>query len=111
MNGLYVMSEDINNNNFSNLNNSTFNMSTIHQFLINETRDGTIVESLISKTIFLPYEYCPYCLKYKKTPKKINIEEILAGFSRGKSDYGSICPSCLNKIFPKLYFVKKIKKI
>ena len=107
MNGLYVMSEDINNNNFSNLNNSTFNMSTIHQFLINETRDGTIVESLISKTIFLPYEYCPYCLKYKKTPKKINIEEILAGFSRGKSDYGSICPSCLNKIFPKLYFVNE----
>ena len=48
MNGLYVMSEDINNNNFSNLNNSTFNMSTIHQFLINETRDGRIVEALIS---------------------------------------------------------------
>ena len=107
MNGLYVMSEDINNNNFSNLNNSTFNMSTIHQFLINETRDGRIVEALISKTIFLPYEYCPYCLKFKKTPKRINIEEILAGFSRGKSDYGSICPSCLNKIFPKLYFVNE----
>ena len=32
MNGLYVMSEDINNNNFSNLNNSTFNMSSISIF-------------------------------------------------------------------------------
>ena len=36
------------NMNNSNLNNSTFNMSTIHQFLINETRDGRIVEALIS---------------------------------------------------------------
>ncbi len=107
MNGIYSMTEDINNNNFSNLNNSTFNMSTLNQFLISETRDGRIVEELISKTIFLPYEYCPYCLKFKKTPKRIKIEEILAGFSRGKSDYGSICPSCLNKIFPKLYFVKE----
>ena len=75
MNGLYVMSEDINNNNFSNLNNSTFNMSTIHQFLINETRDGRIVEALISKTIFLPYEYCPYCLKFKRHQKELILKK------------------------------------
>jgi hypothetical protein len=50
---------------------------------------------------------CPICIKSNKKPKKITIEQILAGFSRGKSDYSSVCPNCLNKIFPKIYFLKK----
>lgn len=109
MNGLYAMTENIGSSTFS-MNNSLVNSSQIRQSVIAEVFDSVTTENLenkLIKNIFLSYELCPYCLKHKKNPKKIIIEEIFGGFSRGKSDYSSLCPSCLNKIFPKLYFVNE----
>ena len=67
-------------------------------------------EKLLEEVIFLTYEMCPICIKTNKKIKKITIEQILAGFSRGKSFYSSICPNCFNKIFPKIYFLKKTQQ-
>ena len=108
LNGFFVMSDNINKQQFQNISNSLLNKS-IMQNVINllKEKDDRAIEELINKSIFLSYELCPFCLKYKENPKKINIEEILAGFSRGKSDFKSTCPKCLNKIFPKLYYISE----
>ncbi|MCQ2816163.1 MAG: hypothetical protein MJ252_02745 [archaeon] len=82
---------------------------------IEETFDPSSMDDIkekIEKCVFITYELCPFCLKEKKNKtNKIKIEEILAGFSKKKSSYSSICPSCLNKIFPKLYFLFENQKI
>ena len=108
LNGFFVMSDNINKQQFQNISNSLLNKS-IMQNVVNllKEKDDRAIEELINKSIFLSYELCPFCLKYKENPKKINIEEILAGFSRGKSDFKSTCPKCLNKIFPKLYYISE----
>jgi hypothetical protein len=75
--------------------------------MVCEMKSNETVKKLIEDVIFLTYEICPICIKSNKKFKKITIEQILAGFSRGKSDYYSVCPNCFNKIFPKIYFLKK----
>ena len=121
MNGLYTISENINkwinlknslnanlskNPNFKNLIYSSLNLS-LRESMITEMKSNETEKKLIEEVIFLTYEMCPICIKSNKNPKKITIEQILAGFSRDKSDYLSVCPNCFNKIFPKIYFLKK----
>ena len=107
MNGLYTISENISNLNFPSLTNSTLNLANLRQSMVCEMTSNETVKKLLEDVIFLTYEMCPICIKSNKKPKKITIEQILAGFSRGKSDYSSVCPNCFNKIFPKIYFLKK----
>ena len=110
LNGLYAMTDNINSIPGMLLSNSSLGGS---QSVQKEMLDPSVNEDVsdkFNKIIFMTYEFCPYCLKNKKDPKKIIIEEIFSGFSRGKSDYASLCPSCLNKIFPKLYFLHEEQK-
>ena len=62
---------------------------------------------IIDNIIFINAKICSNCILNKKKLYKIGVEKILAGFSLNKDNPYIICPECLCKIEPYIYYLNK----
>jgi len=110
LSGLYALTENIGKNNSITLAsaNSYLNITAIRNTILNEMyADNYETKSLIDNIIFINAKICSNCVLNKKKLYKIGIEKILAGFNLNKDNPYIICPECLCKIEPYIYYIKK----
>ena len=110
LSGLYALTENIGVEN-SNIslpsNNSYLNITLIRKNILSEIScDNYNTKKIIDNILFLNYKICPNCLKSKSKLFKINIEYIFGGFDMEDNNLYIICPKCLVKIEPILYYFK-----
>ena len=111
LSGLYALTENIGtlNNNISlPSSNSYLNITSIRKNILNEINsDEYDTKKLVNNVLFINYKICPYCFKNKKKLYRINTEYIFAGFDLEENNSYIICPKCLVKIEPILYYLNK----
>ena len=110
LSGLYSLTENIGAN--SNITipsaNSYLNITSIRTNILNEIySDDYDSKQLIDNILFLDAKICPNCLKNKTKLHKIFPEQIFAGFNYENNKLCILCPECLAKIEPVLYYLKK----
>ena len=111
LNGLYALSENVNDNFgsclVSSLTNSLLLVNSLRQSIIQEIQKTHFnIENKLTHIIFIPYNICENCLQNKSIIKKIFYSEILSGFINNVNDYEnySVCTTCFAKFIPKIYF-------
>ena len=110
LSGLYSLTENMGPNSTITLpsNNSYLNVTSIRINILNEIySDDNDTKTIIENYLFIGSKICPNCIINKKKLYKINVEYILAGFNLEKNKSYIICPECLAKIEPYLYYFKK----
>ena len=110
LSGLYALTENIGKNNSITLAsaNSYLNITAIRTTILNEMySDNYDTKNLIENILFINAKICSNCILNKKKLYKIGIERILAGFSLNKDNPYIICPECLCKIEPYIYYLIK----
>ena len=110
LSGLYALTENIGTNNTITIasTNSYLNITAIRTTFLNEMySDDYDNKTIIDNIIFIDSKICPSCVLNKKKLYKINPEQILAGFNLDKEKSYIICPECLAKIEPYLFYLKK----
>ena len=110
LSGLYSLTENFETN--SNITipsaNSYLNITSIRTNILNEIySDDYDSKMTIDNILFLDSKICPNCVKNKTKIRKIYPEHIFAGFNFEKNKICIICPECLAKIEPLLYYLKK----
>jgi hypothetical protein len=110
LSGLYSLTENFETN--SNITipsaNSYLNITSIRTNILNEIySDDYDSKMTIDNILFLDSKICPNCVKNKTKIRKIYPEHIFAGFNFEKNKICIICPECLAKIEPSLYYLKK----
>ena len=110
LSGLYALTENIGKNNSITLAsaNSYLNISAIRNTILNEMyADNYDSKNVIENILFINAKICSNCILNKKKLYKIGVEKILAGFSLNKDNPYIICPECLCKIEPYIYYLNK----
>ena len=110
LSGLYALTENIGKNNSITLAsaNSYLNITAIRNTALNEMNaDNYDTRNLIENILFINAKICSNCILNKKKLYKIGVERILAGFSLNKDNPYIICPECLCKIEPYIYYLNK----
>ena len=110
LSGLYALTENIGKNNSITLAsaNSYLNISAVRTTILNEIyNDNYDTKYFIDNIIFINAKICSNCILNKKKLYKIGVEKILAGFSLNKDNPYIICPECLCKIEPYIYYLNK----
>ena len=110
LSGLYALTENIGKNNSITLAsaNSYLNISAIRNTILNEMyADNYDTKNLIENILFINAKICSNCVLNKKKLYKIGVEKILSGFSLNKDNPYIICPECLCKIEPYIYYLNK----
>ena len=110
LSGLYALTENIGKNNSITLAsaNSYLNITAIRLTILNEMyADNYDTKNLLENILFLNAKICSNCVLNKKKLYKMSVEQILAGFSLNKDNPYIICPECLCKIEPYIYYLKK----
>ena len=111
LSGLYALTENVGGTN-TNIsipsNNSYLNSTAIRSNILNEIySDDYDPKIMIDNIIFISSKICPNCVKNKNKLYKIEPEHIFAGFNSIENKTYIICPKCLSKIEPNLYYLKK----
>jgi hypothetical protein len=112
LSGLYALTENIGTNATLTLGsaNSYLNITAIRTTILNEMYiDNYDNRNFIDNIIFINSKICSNCVLNKNKLYKINVEKILAGFSLNKENPYIICPECLSKIEPYIYYLEKSK--
>ena len=111
LSGLYALTEnvgEINTNISIPSNNSYLNSTAIRSIILNDIySDDYDTKLIIDNIIFISSKICPNCVKNKNKLYKIEPEHIFAGFNSIENKIYIICPKCLAKIEPNLYYLKK----
>ena len=110
LSGLYALTENIGKNNSITLAsaNSYLNITAIRTTILNEMySDNYDTKILLENILFINAKICSNCILNKKKLYKIGVERILAGFSLNKDNPYIICPECLCKIEPYIYYLIK----
>ena len=108
LNGLYFLTENVGQSYLgASLNNSLLLMNTLRASVITEMKKtDNNIEYELKKIIFMTYNLCENCLKSEKITN-IPFDEILSGFiMKNNDDNTSICPICLNKFEPKIFYLE-----
>ena len=112
LSGLYSLTESLGPNSTIALpsTNSYLNITAIRTNILNEIcSDDNDTKTIIENYLFIDSKICPNCIINKKKLKKINPMLILAGFNFDENKSYIICPECLAKIEPYIYYLKKSK--
>ena len=112
LSGLYALTEnsDTNSNITIPSSNSYLNITAIRATILNEIYSDNYDTKLeIDNILFIGSKICPNCVKNKSKLYKIHPEHILSGFSLGDNNSYIICPKCLTKIDPYIYYLIKSK--
>ena len=112
LSGLYALTENVGANSSLTLGsaNSYLNITAIRTAILNEIyADNYDNRNFIDDIIFINSKICSNCVLNKKKLYKIGVEKILAGFSINKENSYIICPECLYKIEPYIYYLEKSK--
>ena len=110
LSGLYALTENIGKNNSITLAsaNSYLNITAIRTTILNEIySDNYDTRNFLENILFINAKICSNCILNKKKLYKIGVEKILAGFSLNKENPYIICPECLCKIEPYIYYLNK----
>ena len=109
LSGLYSLTENIGPYNTIMLpsTNSYLNATSIITNILNEINsDDNDPKAIIDNYLFIDSKICPNCALNKKKLMKIYPEQILAGFNFEENKSYIICPECLAKIEPYLYYLQ-----
>ena len=112
LSGLYALTENIGINASLTLGsaNSYLNITAMRTTILNEIySDNYDNRNFIDNIIFINSKICSNCVLNKNKLYKIGVEKILAGFSLNKDNPYIICPECLCKIEPYIYYLEKSK--
>ena len=110
LSGLYALTENIGTNCIITIPsaNSYLNITSIRTNILNEIySDDYDAKMIIDNILFVDSKICPSCVKNKRKLYKINPEHVFAGFNFDKNISYILCPECLAKIEPVLYYLKK----
>ena len=108
LSGLYALTENIGTNSSITIasSNSYLNVSAIRNAILNEMYSGNYdTKKIIDNILFIDSKICSNCVLNKKKLYKIGITQILAGFTLNKDNSCIICPECLCKIEPYIYYL------
>ena len=111
LSGLYSLTENnVGSNNSITLpsNNSYLKITSVRKVILNEiSLNNFNTKTIIDNILYIDSKICPNCILSEKKLYKINPEHILAGFNSDKNKIYMVCPHCLYKIEPNLFYLTK----